>query len=287
MKIQAPAKINIYLKVLSRRADGYHELRTIMVPLSLSDGIFLAEGGSGIVVDAPGCSCEEKENLVYKAAHLFFESTGITSGVTIRVEKRIPVGAGLGGGSSDAASVLMGMNDLFRTGLGREDLMLMAGKIGADCPFFIIGRPMLMGSRGDEIISEIAIEERAYLLVVPPIGLSTGKVYSALKSPLTQEKDRFTMHNTLNTIIMPEQWLENDLETAAFGLCPELKSIKDELLEAGALGVLMSGSGSSVFGVFQDTDHVYNAMSCMQRHEGYRYIPTTGLTGERYGNNRS
>ena len=258
-----------------------------MVPLSLSDRIFLEGGGRGIVVDASGCSCEDKENLVYKAASLFLESTGITSGISIRVDKRIPVGAGLGGGSSDAAGVLMGMNDLFQTGLSREDLMRMAGRIGADCPFFILARPMLMGSRGDEIIQEVAIEERAYLLVVPPIGLSTGKVYSALKSPLTQEKDRFTMHNTLNTIIMPEQWLENDLETAAFGLCPELKSIKDELLEAGALGVLMSGSGSSVFGVFQDTDHVYNAMSCMQRHEGYRYIPTTGLTGERYGNNRS
>ncbi|HHO77001.1 MAG TPA: 4-(cytidine 5'-diphospho)-2-C-methyl-D-erythritol kinase [Deltaproteobacteria bacterium] len=287
MKVHAPAKINIYLKVLHKRMDGYHELRTIMVPLSLFDEILLEATDHGIAVNAPGCDCADGDNLVYKAASLFFKSTGIDSGISIEVDKRIPVGAGLGGGSSDATSVLMGMNDLYHAGLSRDYLMTMAGRIGADCPFFVLGRPALMGSRGDEIVKEVSLEERAYLLVVPPFSISTAKVYSALKSPLTPEKDRFTIHDIGNDIISPEQWLENDLETAAFGICPELGLIKEELHNAGALGVLMSGSGSSVFGVFKDTDHLCNAMDRIKRHVGYRYIPTTGLTGERYGDNRS
>ena len=287
MKIQAPAKINIYLKVLHKRTDGYHELKTIMVPLSLSDEIRLEKTDQGIALNASGCNCADEDNLVYKAASLFFESTGVRSGIAIKVTKRIPVGAGLGGGSSDATGVLMGLNDLFHTGLTQGELMQMAGKIGADCPFFVLGRPMLMGSRGDKIVQEVSLEERAYLLIVPPLSLSTAKVCSTLKYPLTTEKDTLTIYNIGNIMIAPEQWLENDLETAAFGICPELRLIKEELLVAGALGVLMSGSGSSIFGVFKDTGHLYNAMSRIKRHYGYRYIPTTALTGERYGNNGS
>jgi 4-diphosphocytidyl-2-C-methyl-D-erythritol kinase len=286
VNIPAPAKINIYLKVLNRRVDGYHELRTIMVPISFFDEICLEPSSSGIHLDAPGCNCADGDNLVYKAAALFFEHTGIPPGVSIGVNKRIPVGAGLGGGSSDAASVLLGLNDLFQTELSTRDLMLLAGRIGADCPFFILRRPLLMGSRGDEVIQEVHLEEREYLLIVPPFSLSTAHVYAEVKSPLTPDVVRFTIDSVGYNIIAPEQWLENDLETAAFGICPELKLIKTEVINAGALGVLMSGSGSSVFGVFKDSDHLCNGLRRLKRHDGYRYIPTTTLTGERYGNNR-
>ena len=285
MNIPAPAKINIYLKVLNRRVDGYHELRTIMVPISFFDEIRLEPSGSGIHLDAPGCNCADGDNLVYKAAAIFFAHTGIIPSVSIRVNKRIPVGAGLGGGSSDAASVLLGLNDLFQAGLGTRALMLLAGRIGADCPFFILGRPLLMGSRGDEVLCEVRLEDREYLVIVPPFSLSTAQVYADVKSPLTPDVVRFTIDSISNNIIAPEQWLENDLETAAFGICPELKLIKAELINAGALGVLMSGSGSSVFGVFKDRDHLCNGLSRLERHDGYGYIPTTTLTGERYGNN--
>jgi 4-diphosphocytidyl-2-C-methyl-D-erythritol kinase len=286
MKIKAPAKINIYLKVLNRRDDGFHELRTVMVPISLFDEIYLEPFDHGIVLKADGCNCETEDNLIHRAARLFFETTGVKTGVSIEMKKQIPVGAGLGGGSSDAASVLIALNDLFHAGLSTEDLLEMAGKLGADCPFFILKRPMLMGSRGDKILSEIHLEEREYLLIVPPFGLSTAQVYAEVKSPLTPGKDRFTIDSVKNDIFAPEQWLENDLETAAFGICPELKLIKAELLEAGALGVLMSGSGSSVFGVFKDSDHLCNGIGRLKRRDGYRYIPTTRLTGERDGDNR-
>ncbi len=287
MKIQAPAKINIYLKVLGRRADGYHELRTIMVPLGLFDEISIEPAGQGIMLDAPGCNCASENNLVHKAARLFLASTGVRSGVSIRVRKQIPVGAGLGGGSSDAASVLAGLNDLFRTGLGPRDLMAMAGNLGADCPFFILGRPSLMGARGDEVLRDIRLEDREYLLVIPPIALSTAQVYAELKSPLTTVTDRLKIDSVGRFTIAPEQWLVNDLEAAAFGICPELKLVKAELLEAGALGALMTGSGSSVFGVFKDRDHLCNGISRLRRRDGYSYIPTARLTGERYGDNRS
>ena len=286
MKIQAPAKINLFLKVLNRRMDGYHELRTIMVPVSLFDEIRLERAARGIHLNAEGCKCADGDNLVYKAAALFFETTGITSGVSIELKKNIPVGAGLGGGSSDASSVLVGLNDLFHAGLSEKDLMLLAGNIGADCPFFILRRALLMGSRGDEVLCDVRLEDREYLIIVPPFSLSTARVYADLKSSLTPDVVRFTIDSIGNNIFAPEQWLENDLETAAFGICPKLKLIKAELISAGALGVLMSGSGSSVFGVFKDRNHLCNGLSRLERHDGYRYIPTTTLTGERYGNNR-
>ncbi|HOO37711.1 MAG TPA: 4-(cytidine 5'-diphospho)-2-C-methyl-D-erythritol kinase [Deltaproteobacteria bacterium] len=286
MNIQAPAKINIYLKVVGRREDGYHELRTIMVPISLFDEIILEPADAGIHLDAPGCNCADADNLVYKAAALFFEYTGKPPGISIRVNKHIPIGAGLGGGSSDASSVLLGLNDLFQTNLSTGDLMALAARLGADCPFFILRRPLLMGSRGDEVIQEVSLHEREYLLVIPPYSLSTAQVYAEVKSPLTPDVVRFTIDNKGYNVIAPEQWLENDLEAAAFGICPELKLIKSELINAGALGVLMSGSGSSVFGVFKDRDHLCNGLSRLERHDGYSYIPTTTLTGERYGNNR-
>lgn len=279
MKRQSPAKINIHLKALNKRVDGYHELRTIMVPVSLFDEIRLEPARRGIHLNAAGCECADGDNLVYKAAALFLETTGITSGVSIELKKHIPVGAGLGGGSSDASSVLAGLNDLFHTGLGEKDLMLLAGRIGADCPFFILRRAMLMGSRGDEVLCEVRLEDREYLIIVPPFSLSTARVYAELKSPLTPDVVRFTIDSIRNNIIAPEQWLENDLETAAFGICPELKLIKAELINAGALGVLMSGSGSSVFGVFKDRNHLCNGLSRLERHDGYSYIPTTTLTG--------
>lgn len=276
MKILAPAKINIYLKVLGKRPDGYHELLTIMAPVSLFDEIVLDPLENGIKVSAPGSNCADEKNLAFRAAALFLKETGIHGGVSIRIDKQIPVGAGLGGGSSDAAAVLMAMNDLFQSGLSVKGLMELAGKIGSDCPFFILKEPFLMGGRGEIPLGKVSLEKRFYLIVVPPLEISTALVYSHLKCPLTLGHKPFTMNDiTVEKGNAPEQLLENDLEIPAFGICPEIKCIKAELLDAGALGVLMSGSGSSVFGVFKDEGHVCNAMSRIRRHEGYRYIPTT------------
>ena len=284
MKILAPAKINIYLEVLGKRPDGYHELRTIMVPLAFGDEILLDAAPQGITLDAQGCGCPESDNLAYRAARLFFAETGIARGVIIKILKRIPVGAGLGGGSSDASSVLLGMDALFKTGLGIEGLSRLAGKLGADCPFFIYRRPMLMGSRGDVPISEVRIEERSYLIVVPPVSISTAVVFSKLTFPLTQEGDRIKIDRYY--CIAPEHMVKNDLESVACNIYPGLTRLKGELISSGALKAGMSGSGSAVFGVYESEAHLCSALSRLARHEGYVYIPTTRLTGEMYGDYR-
>jgi len=287
MKLLAPAKINLYLKVLGKRSDGYHELLTLMVPINLFDEIVMEKAEKGISVRAPGCNCNGRSNLAYKAAELFLKEAGIREGIAIRIAKNIPLGAGLGGGSSDAAAVLMGLNELFHTRISTIELMKLAGRIGADCPFFILKKPCLMGGRGDVPLHEAVLEPRSYLIVTPPLEISTAKVYSQLKCPLTRERKSYRIINEImQKGIAPEQWLENDLEGPAFDMCPELKRVKAELLDAGALGVIMTGSGSSVFGVFQNEEHVCNGLSRIRRHEGYRYVPTTSLTGGSHGDYR-
>ena len=287
MKILAPAKVNLFLKVLGKRADGFHELLTLMAPVSLYDEITLEPRNEGISLTAPGSGCGERQNLGYRAAELFFRETGIRQGVSIEIVKNIPVGAGLGGGSSDAASVLMGLDELFGAGLTAEDLMGMAAQLGSDCPFFIPGGPFVMGGRGEIPLGKAVLEDRHYLIVAPPLEISTALVYSHFKSPLTIYDNKSRSDDGIfDNVIVPEQVLQNDLQRAAFGLCPEIEPITEDLLRAGALGALMSGSGSSVFGVFRDVKHVCNGMSLIRRHEGYRYIPTTSLTGVSNGDHR-
>ena len=286
MKVLAPAKINIYLEVLGKRPDGYHELRTIMVPLAFGDDIFIEASRSGIALNAQGCECSEQDNLAFRAARLFLDRTSIPGGASIEIVKRIPVGAGLGGGSSDAAGVLLAMNELFNTGLNEDQLVALARELGADCPFFIYRKAMLMGSRGDVPLQRVNLKDRAFLLVIPPFGISTAEVFSRFTFPLTPDEDRIKIDTVNNDCIAPEQWVANDLEAVAFGIHPELTGIKVELFRAGALKAGMSGSGSAVFGIFESDAHLCNAMSRLTRHEGYSYIPTTRLTGDRYGNYR-
>jgi 4-diphosphocytidyl-2-C-methyl-D-erythritol kinase len=287
VRILAPAKINIYLEVLGKRPDGYHELRTIMVPLGFGDEIFISEAPSEITLDAPGCACPSyKDNLAYRAARLFLDKTGIPKGVTIKVVKRIPIGAGLGGGSSDASSVLLGMNRLFGAGLSREELADLAGNLGADCPFFLYQKPMLMGSRGDVPLSEVVLADRAYLIVIPPFSIATATIFSKFTLPLTLDEDRIKIVNAKYHCIVPEVWVRNDLESVACNIYPELTRIKEELISSGALKAGMSGSGSAVFGVYESQAHLCSALSRLARHEGYNYIPTTRLTGDIYGDYR-
>jgi 4-diphosphocytidyl-2-C-methyl-D-erythritol kinase len=286
VKIFSPAKINIYLEVVGRRPDGYHELRSIMVPLSFGDDILLEQRAAGIDLDAPGCGCADDRNLAYRAARLFIEETGIKGGVSIRITKRIPVGAGLGGGSSNASTVLIALNEMFGAGMGTRELATMAGKLGADCPFFIYRRPLLLGSRGDVPLREVNLEDRAYLIVIPALSISTAFIFSKLSLPLTRTGGRIKIENIDDCCIAPENWVENDLESAACNLYPELTRIKGELLSTGALKAGMSGSGSAFFGVYASQAHLLTAMSRLTRHEGYRYIPTTRLTGDMYGDYR-
>ena len=287
MRVLSPAKINLLLKVVGKRKDGYHELLTLMVPVTLFDTLYIDKEKEGIELDAPGCGCSSADNLVFKAADLFRLKTKIKDGIKIRIDKKVPFGAGLGGGSSNAAHTLIALNKLFDTGLEESQLSEMAREIGADCPFFIHGKPAMMSGRGDMLLADTLIEDRVYLLVIPPFGISTAKVFSKYKMSLTNNKDVFKMEDITKESIAPEKYLFNELEDSAFELHPELKTVKIDLIRAGALGALMSGSGSTVFGVFEDARHLEHAMIKLRKREGYKYIPTTRTLGGINGDYRS
>lgn len=287
MRVLSPAKINLLLKVTGKRKDGYHELLTLMVPVSFFDTLYFQKRKEGIELDAPGCGCSSVDNLVFKAADLFRLETRIKDGIKIRIDKKIPFGAGLGGGSSNAAHALIALNKFFDTDLKEDQLCQMAMEIGADCPFFIHGKPAMMGGRGDVLLADTMIKDRVYLLVIPPFGISTAKVFSKYKMSLTNSKDVFKMENITQESIAPEKYLLNELEGSAFELHPELETVKMDLIRAGALGALMSGSGSTVFGVFEDARHLEHAMIKLRKREGYKYIPTTRTLGGVNGDYRS
>ncbi len=255
ISLLAPAKINAFLEVTGRRSDGYHDLKTLFIPVSLYDKIELDFISDGIKVfcsddDAPS----DENNLAAKAARLFFERTGIESGLEIRIEKNIPVAAGLGGGSSDAAAVLKGLNSYFGTPFGIRELCSMGLGLGADVPFFIHSVPSYAEGVGEILSTVEKLVPYEVLIVNPGIPLSTAEVYKNLNLGLTKCKKE-NKYPALNQGLCDiKKILCNDLEISAMSLCPVIEEIKSYITGQGADGVLMSGSGPSVFGLFSDAD---------------------------------
>lgn len=250
----SPAKVNIFLKVCSKRPDGYHEIYSLMQPVSLYDVIEITlVPGALKVVRCKGYGVPEgRENLACRAAEAFLERTGIVADVGIFISKNIPIGAGLGGGSSDAAGVLMGLNSMTGRLLVEADLMALGAQIGSDVPFFIIKGPALASGRG-EILKRVKTPRCHYVLVNPSIHVSTLWAYSNLD--LTKKvKDNMLTYSEadFSTAESMACTLKNDLEAVTAVRFPEIASIKEALVEFGALGALMSGSGSTVFGVFSE-----------------------------------
>lgn len=250
---KAPAKINIGLRILGRREDGYHELISIMVPVSLFDTLYLSSGArAGIRLDCGGRDDipADESNLACRAARSFQKKTGIREGLYIRLTKNIPVAAGLGGGSSDAAAVLLALNDMYDLPLTPEELQSLALELGADVPFFLYGRPALAGGIG-EILDPIKNwEKNWYVTVTPPFQVSTAWVYSQLNLELTSEADEDIFNSFKTEPIKISQILVNDLEPVTSKRFPVINTLKKRLLAAGAEGAIMSGSGPTVFGVF-------------------------------------
>lgn len=248
------AKINIGLDVISRRPDGYHDISTVMVPIPWCDilEIVPSDNDSDILsVTGRNVDCLPADNLVMKAVKVMRNHSDFPP-VRVYLHKVIPDGAGLGGGSSDAAFTLVAINKMF--GLGHSDSILagMASSIGADCPFFIYNQPMLCEGTGT-ILSPINLSIPRNLIIAvikPPVSVSTKEAYAGV-SPAAPT---IPLPELLSTLPIG-QWqgaVKNDFELSVFPRHPEIKAIKDSLLEAGALYASMSGSGSSVFGLFND-----------------------------------
>lgn len=261
LTIQAPAKVNWYLEILRRRADGFHDLSTLFVRLKLADTLTLIERPSGIVLRTRGAVPRGADNIAYRAAALIQQEAGVQKGVEIRLVKRIPLEAGLGGGSSDAAAVLLGLNRLWRLGLDRRRLTQLGARLGSDVPFFIAQTPYaLAGGRGEKIRAVPSRRRFFHVLVKPSFGISTRDAY-AQYARLAAQKElsltpprggarillRFLQGKRANSL--PDGFF-NSLEVALNKRVRNISALKDALLKQGAFAALLSGSGSTVFGVF-------------------------------------
>ena len=260
MKIRAPAKINLRLRVVGKRKDGYHLLDTIMVPVSLYDEIEITKtkanerGRSSlekikVTCDHPSVP-QGRKNLAYKAAALLMEKTGTDTRVRIDIRKRIPVGGGLGGGSSDAAATLVGFNRLLRLGLSTRTLEKLSLSLGADVPFFIQPRPVRARGIGERLSTLGKLPSLWAVILYPKFPVSTAWVYRKLRLKLTKPSANTSINSLLRNADGLRQLLVNDLETVTMGRYAKVASLKGRLAEEGAIGALMTGTGSSVFGLF-------------------------------------
>jgi 4-diphosphocytidyl-2-C-methyl-D-erythritol kinase len=256
LRVSVPAKINLWLEVLRKRDDGYHELSSLMLPVGVCDFIELESHnrrGISLECDNPMVPSDES-NLAWRAAELFLSTVGTGSGVHIRLAKRIPAAAGLGGGSADAAAVLLGLNRLHRSSLAMPLLESLGEKLGADVPFFLHQRPALATGTGVRLSPVEGLPDYPLLLIKPPLSISTRRVYQSLK--LTRGESRISIVRFIACPWRVREVMENDLETVSMAEYSILGQIKEWLLQNGAAGALMSGSGPTVFGVFHEMDEV-------------------------------
>jgi len=279
--LNSPAKINLFLHVTGRRADGYHDLFTLMCPLTFCDRIHIAQIPQGFRVrcNHPRVPCDAS-NLAYRAAALFVRQAAARKaplsfeGVRIDIQKKIPVGAGLGGGSSNAAAVLCGLNRICNRPFSQPELIRMGREIGADVPFFVRGLPALATGIGDRLQPCPDLEPAPVLVIDPGIPVSTAEVYKNLDLGLTNCPKK---HKDLPLKFRPADLaihLCNDLETVTLNRHPEISVAKQALVSNGARGALMSGSGSSVFGLFDSHGDAVRARDQIARTQAWRMILT-------------
>ena len=253
---EAPAKVNLFLYVTRRRSDGYHELYSLMCCVGLYDTLAFDFTARGIAVRCRNPSVPEDEsNTAHRAALSFFsrlppDRNRPASGVRIDIQKRIPVAAGLGGGSSDAAAVLSVLNRHFGQPFSRPQLSAMALEIGADVPFFLYRRPALATGVGERLRPVKGLAPRKVLLVCPPCAVSTREVFKKLNLALTkgEKKPKSCPLNVQKIDI--NRYLHNDLESVTLAIHPDIDRIKSRLIDCKATGAIMSGSGPTVVGLF-------------------------------------
>ncbi len=265
LEIKTPAKINLGLKILGKRDDGYHELETLFQMVDFYDHLEIEIIPSGIQLecDVPGIPADST-NLVWRAAEALREGRTGLPGAVLRLKKKIPSGAGLGGGSGNAAGALLGLNKLWDLRLTRPQLQKIAEKLGSDVPFFLESPCALGQGRGERLASLQSAEKFDVLLVSPHFPISTAEVYGRLKWGLTKgENDISILRKFLSKSDVPglANCLFNDLEPVVIEGYPQIQDIKEELNRSGACGALLSGSGSTVFGVYSDSEKAEKALA--------------------------
>lgn len=250
------AKINLGLDIIRKRPDGYHDIATVMIPTGWEDVLELTPSAgpdSELIVTGRAVDCPTEKNLVMKALRAMEAATGGLPPTTLRLHKIIPDGAGLGGGSADAAFTLRGLNDLYNIGMPEADLRALAATIGADCPFFIADRPMLCTGTGTDMTPVELPQLRGLTLAIvkPDVSVGTAEAYSRV-TPATPS---IPLSERIAAPV--SQWLStvaNDFERSVFPSHPSIAAVKADMLARGAVYSAMSGSGSAVFGLFQNVD---------------------------------
>jgi 4-diphosphocytidyl-2-C-methyl-D-erythritol kinase len=270
LTVKAPAKVNWFLNVLSLREDGYHEIRSLLQKVTLFDTLTLKRASDFILTC--DMNIPPEENLVYRAGILLKKRYGITMGAEMRLVKNIPSGAGLGGGSSDAAAALRGLNEFWALQLSPDELCETGELVGSDVPFFLHGPLSFVEGRGEKVIGHSCRSTLSLLLVKPSCHVSTAWAYSrfsfpASSSPRTENRNSELTKNSVNAnnikhfircveeanlpgIARCAESVSNDLESVILRSFPIIATLKDRLIDHGALFTLMSGSGPTVFGVF-------------------------------------
>jgi len=271
MRRQAPAKVNLGLAVQRRRPDGYHDIATIFLKISLADTLWFESMPSGIVIacDHPDVPCDER-NLIYRAAAAL-QPLAPDRGVRIQLHKRVPVAAGLGGGSSDAAAALLGLNTLWGLQLTLAELTPYAARLGADVPFFLLPDTAALGEgRGDELTALSCPQAFFLVLVTPPVAVSTAWVYGKFRFELTGvPKDTTILRQYLESgdIAGLGAACSNDLETVVLPEFPVVRDVKRALRQPGTYGVCMSGSGPSVYALCASQTVAQRVANVAQSHD--------------------
>ena len=295
IRVDCPAKINLFLEILGERDDGYHEVTTVMQTIGLYDRLFFRVKKSGIDIYCNDSSVPTDErNLIFKVAQLLLDETGVKRGVRIEMEKGIPVASGLGGASSNAAATFIALNHLWNLGLSKDSLLNLSRKVGTDIAFFIYlakddfpafsGGTLLGKGRGNELTRVFSLPDSWMILVAPSFGVSTKRAYNSLHLELTGEKkDSKMVVDALKSgdLRRISKFLFNRFEEVVAEKYPVIDGIKRELVEEGATGALMTGSGPVVFGFFLDGEkakQIAKRISSGRKEE--RVYVTRTCTGE-------
>ncbi len=286
--IEAHAKLNLLLRVLSREADGFHSLETLFCLVDLADRIQVERrDGKGITIEVEGADVgPAKDNLAVRAASLVLAATGERFGVHISLAKRVPVQAGLGGGSSDAAATLHAVNHLAGDAIPRHELLQFAARLGSDVPFFFSGAPLALGwGRGERLLQLPPLQPAPVLLVTPPTPVATGEAYGWVDAARQTSGRRGAVALDLDSLA---HWGDigrmagNDFESPVFGRHPEIRAAFEALAGTRPLVCRMSGSGSTLFAVYRSSRDRDDAQMMLGRKHG-RLVPCTTLAAQAPG----
>jgi 4-diphosphocytidyl-2-C-methyl-D-erythritol kinase len=287
-KLPSFGKINWTLQVLGKRPDGYHELVTVLQTISLHDELtFRARDDEQFVLSCNDQAIPvDQTNLIWRAASALRERTGHDKGVEVHLEKQIPSQAGLGGGSSNAAVTLLGLNDLWDCGLSLGELSAIAATIGADVPFFLTAGTAIGEGIGTQLSVLPDAPNRQLIIVSPRVGVSTKDAYEALNQPsLTTHSSTSILARSFapSNLADSDQWpLQNDFENVIFEIEPEIRRAKTALLDSGARGALLAGSGSSVFGIFPDEESRQRGLDSLKVETGWRVYSCNTISRAEY-----